>query len=38
VAYAMTRRAEVSVLRALLIGRLAGADTDVLRERLRDVV
>jgi vacuolar-type H+-ATPase subunit C/Vma6 len=38
VAYAMARRGESSALRALLIGKMAGADTDVLRERLRDVV
>ncbi len=38
VAYALSRRAETGILRALLIGRLAGVDTAVLRERFRDVL
>jgi V/A-type H+-transporting ATPase subunit C len=37
VAYVMARRAEITMLRTLLIGRLAGVATDVLRGRLRGV-
>ncbi|MHB9004489.1 MAG: V-type ATPase subunit [Coriobacteriia bacterium] len=38
VAYILTRRAEVAVLRTLLAGKLAGVSRDVLRTRLRDVM
>jgi V/A-type H+-transporting ATPase subunit C len=37
VAYILARRAEISMLRTLLIGRLAGVGTEVLRDRLRGV-
>lgn len=38
VAYILMRRAEVTVLRTLLAGKLAGVSRDVLRTRLRDVM
>ncbi len=38
VAYVLARRAEVAMVRTLLIGKLAGVSTEVLRVRLRDVV
>lgn len=38
VAYILMRRAEVTVLRTLLAGKLAGVCRDVLRTRLRDVM
>ncbi|MDT8369066.1 MAG: hypothetical protein RQ745_07650, partial [Longimicrobiales bacterium] len=37
VAYVMQRKFEASMLRMLLIGKIAGVSTDVLRMRLRDV-
>lgn len=37
IGYVYARRAEVTTLRMLLIGKLAGVGTDMLRSRLRDV-
>ncbi|MDZ4063450.1 MAG: V-type ATPase subunit [Coriobacteriia bacterium] len=37
IGYVYARRAEASTLRMLLIGKLSGVNTDVLRARLRDV-
>ena len=36
-AYVATRKAEIRMLRVLLIGKLAGVTTDVLRSRIKDV-
>jgi V/A-type H+-transporting ATPase subunit C len=37
IGYVYARRAEVTTLRMLLIGKLAGVSTDLLRTRLKDV-